>query len=150
MSDGRVIFTTEKRAPGFYQLSLRRENLDGGDYHPLYGQRATIGYHQATNVVELADKNFAAIFSDPNAPHGGGALAVINRSIGLDFTSSDPADYVVDSSVIDPNAPASPEPSFFLHSLCGSPIRRASARTRARRRRASTPRRRRCRTGACS
>ncbi len=41
MQDGRLIFTTEKRAPGFYQLALRRQNLDGGDYHPLYAQRGT-------------------------------------------------------------------------------------------------------------
>ncbi len=117
MQDGRIIFTAEKRAPGFYQLALRRQNVDGGDYHPLYAQRSSIGYHEATQVVELSDKTFAAIFSDPGAAHQGGALGVFNRSIGIDFTSTNPADYLVDSSVIDPNAPASPEPSFFLHSL---------------------------------
>src|SRR5262249_42156780 len=47
MADGRVILTTEKRAPSFYQLALRRINVDGGDYHPLYGQRSSIGYHEA-------------------------------------------------------------------------------------------------------
>ncbi|MGH7270038.1 MAG: hypothetical protein ACREJ3_06365, partial [Polyangiaceae bacterium] len=41
MQDGRLIFTSEKREPGFYQLALRRQNLDGGDYHPLYAQRAS-------------------------------------------------------------------------------------------------------------
>jgi hypothetical protein len=117
MSDGRVIMTTEKRSPGFYELALRRINLDGGDYHPLYSQRATIGAHQATQAVELSDKNFAAIFSDTNAPHGGGTLGLFNRSIGVDFTSGTAADYVVDGSVIDPAAPASPEPQFFIHSL---------------------------------
>ena len=117
MSDGRLIFSTEKRAPGFYQLALRRMNLDGGDYHPLYAQRGSIGYNEARQVVELADKNFAAIFSDKDSPHGGGTLGVFNRSIGIDFTSTDPADYPVDSTVIDPNAPSSPEPTFFLHSL---------------------------------
>ena len=123
MQDGRLIFTTEKRAPGFYQLALRRQNVDGGDYHPLYAQRATIGYHQAAYVVELADKNFAAIFSDQGAPHGGGTLGIFNRSLGIDFTSQTPADYVVDPSVIDPASAHSLEdgrggqPSFFLHSL---------------------------------
>ena len=117
MSDGRVIFTLEKRAPGFYQLALRRINLDGGDYHPLYAQRGSIGYDQAQQVVELADKNFAAIFSDKSVPHGGGALGVFNRSIGIDFTSADPKDYVVDPAVIDPASPSSPEGNFFLHSL---------------------------------
>jgi len=112
MSDGRLIFTTEKRAPGFYQLAGRRMNLDGGDYHPLYAQRRTIGFAQMSEVVELANKNFAAIFSDQNAAHGAGTLAVFNRSIGPDQTSSDPADYTVDA-----NAMTWPEPKFFLHSL---------------------------------
>src|SRR5262249_27718325 len=35
MQDGRLVFIAEKREPGFYQLALRRQNLDGGDYHPL-------------------------------------------------------------------------------------------------------------------
>src|SRR5262249_19313755 len=68
MSDGRLVFTAEKRAPNFYQLALRRINLDGGDYHPLYAQRGSIGYPEATQVVELADKNFAAIFSTQQTP----------------------------------------------------------------------------------
>jgi hypothetical protein len=117
MSDGRVVFEAEKRAPNFYQLALRRINLDGGDYHPLFAQRGSIGYYQASAVVELADKNLAAIFSDPGVPFGGGQLGIINRSIGVDFTSLQKVDYALDSSVIDPNAPASPEPGFFLRSL---------------------------------
>ncbi len=117
MQDGRIIFTTEKREPDFYQLALRRENLDGSDYHPLFSQRSSIGYHEAREPVELQDKNFAAIFSDQGTPHGGGALAIFNRSIGIDFTSEDAADYPIDPSVINPDAPSSPEPTFFLHSL---------------------------------
>jgi hypothetical protein len=117
MSDGRVIMSAEKRSPGFYQLALRRVNVDGGDYHPLYAQRASIGYHEAMYVVELADKNFAAIFRDQNAPKGGGTIGVFNRSIGIDFGSTDAADYLIDPGVIDPASPMSPEPQFFLHSL---------------------------------
>jgi len=117
MSDGRLVFTVEKREPGFYQLALRRQNLDGGDYHPLYAQRSSIGYSQATGVVELADKNFAAIFSGQKAQHGAGALAVFNRSIGIDFASTDPKDYPIDTSVLPPSGPAYPEQDFFLHSL---------------------------------
>ena len=117
MSDGRVIFTTEKRAPGNYQLALRRINLDGGDYHPLYGQRASIGYREVTQVVHLADKNFAAIFAEPGVPHHGGALGVFNRSIGIDFTSTAAGDYLLDPSVADPSAPSAPEMAFFLRSL---------------------------------
>ncbi len=117
MSDGRLVFTAEKRAKDFYQLALRRMNLDGGDYHPLFAQRGTIGFKEATTVVELADKNFATIFSDPGVPHGGGTLGIFNRSIGIDFTSADAADYVVDPTVLDPASKSSPEPNFFLHSL---------------------------------
>ncbi|MBX3201279.1 MAG: hypothetical protein KF894_24300 [Labilithrix sp.] len=118
MNDGRIIFTAEKRAPGFYQLSLRRLNLDTGDYHPLYAQRGSIGYPEATQVVELADKDFATIFSSPGAPGvGGGALGVFNRSIGLDFTSPDPADYPEDPGVLDPSQLQAPDPAFFLRSL---------------------------------
>lgn len=117
MTDGRLIFTAEKRAPNFSQLALRRINLDGGDYHPLYAQRGSIGYPEASHVVELSDKDFAAIFRVPNTPHGGGALAIINRSLGVDFRSSDPADYLIDPGVIDPAQPQAPDPAFFLHSL---------------------------------
>lgn len=117
MSDGRVIMTTEKRAPGFSQLALRRINLDGGDYHPLYAQRGSIGYPEASEVAELADKDFVTIFRTPATPHGGGALGVFNRSLGIDFRSTDPADYPVDPGVIDPTQPQSLDPAFFLHSL---------------------------------
>ena len=117
MSDGRVIFAAEKRAPDFYELALRRINLDGGDYHPLYAQRGSIGYPEAAQVVELADKDFAAIFRTPKTPHGGGALGIINRSLGVDFRSTNPADYPIDPGVLDPAALQSIDPAFFLHSL---------------------------------
>ncbi len=129
MQDGRLVFTSEKREPGFYQLALRRQNLDGSDYHPLYAQRGSIGYSQATYVTELSHKDFAAIFSDSNAVHGAGALGVFNRSIGIDFTSTNTADYLVDSTVINPSSASSVEPDFFLHSL--SHAWRATARTRS-------------------
>ncbi len=117
MSDGRIIFTAEKREQDFYELALRRMDLDGSDYHPLYSQRGSIGYYEATNVIELADKNFMTVFSNPGVPHNGGALGVFNRSIGVDFTSTNPADYAIDPSVIDPNSATSLEQDFFLHSL---------------------------------
>lgn len=117
MHDGRLIFTVEKREPGFYQLALRRLNLDGGDYHPLYAQRPSIGYTQAAGVVELSHKDFATIFSNQNAVHGAGALAIFNRSIGIDFTSTNSTDYLVDPSVVPPNGTNYPEQDFFLHSL---------------------------------
>jgi hypothetical protein len=117
MNDGRLIFTSEKRAPNFYQLALRRLNLDTGDYHPLFAQRGSIGYPEATQVVELADKDFATIFSTQTTPGGGGALGVFNRSIGIDFKSTDPADYPVDPGVLDGAQPQAPDPAFFLRSL---------------------------------
>jgi hypothetical protein len=112
MSDGRLIFTAEKRAPGFYQLAARRQNLDGGDYHPLFGQRRTIGYDQMTDIVELADQNLAAIVSDRGAVHGAGTLAIINRSIGVDQLSADPGAYLQDERAID-----WPNPSFYQRAI---------------------------------
>ncbi|HSQ64511.1 MAG TPA: hypothetical protein VLM85_14910, partial [Polyangiaceae bacterium] len=118
MTDGRIIMTAEKREPGFYQLALRRLNVDGGDYHPLYAQRSSIGFHEATQVVDLADHNFVTVFSNAGWAHQGGVLGIFNRSLGVDYYGTDAKhDYLIDPSVIDPNAPASVEPSFFLHSL---------------------------------
>jgi hypothetical protein len=117
MQDGRLVFTTEKREPNFYQLALRRQNLDGGDYHPLYAQRASIGYTQATYVAELSHKDFVTIFSNQDAQHGAGALAVFNRSLGIDFTSTNATDYLIDPTVIAPSSASSLESNFFLHSL---------------------------------
>ncbi len=112
MRDGRLIFTTEKRAPNFYQLAGRRMNLDGGDYHPLFGQRSTIDFTQFTDVVELADKNLAFILSDQGAERGAGTLAVLNRSVGVDQLSETDADYTVDPAAI-----ATPNKPFYQHSL---------------------------------
>lgn len=117
MSDGRLIFTAEKRAPSFYQLAFRRINFDGGDYHPLYAQRGSIGYPEGSEVIELADKDFAGIFRTQATPHGGGSLQIINRSIGIDYRSTDPVDYPMDPSAIDPAAPQFPDPAFFLRGI---------------------------------
>lgn len=112
MRDGRLIFSAEKRAPDFYQLAGRRMNLDGGDYHPLFGQRSTVDFTQLTDVVELADKNLAMILSEKGAERGAGALAILNRSIGVDQPSTNPDDYLVD-----PGAIGRQNPEFFQHSL---------------------------------
>jgi WD40 repeat protein len=112
MVDGRLIFSVEKRAPGFYQLAGRRMNLDGGDYHPLFGQRGSVGFDQFSEVVELADKNLAAIFSQRGAARGAGALAIINRSLGIDQRSSRPEDYVQN-----PGAMTWPNEAFYQHSI---------------------------------
>jgi hypothetical protein len=112
MSDGRLIMTTEKRANGFYQLAGRRQNLDGGDYHPLFGQRATFGFHQVTDITELSDKDFAAILSNPGAQHGAGSLGIVNRSLGIDQQSTTASDFLQDPKAID-----WPNPQFYQHAL---------------------------------
>jgi WD40 repeat protein len=112
MVDGRLIFSVEKRAPGFYQIAGRRMNLDGGDYHPLFGQRASIGFNQFTEVVELADKNLAAIFGSQGAARGAGTLAIINRSLGIDQRSTSSEDYLQN-----PAALTWPNEAFYQHSI---------------------------------
>ena len=92
MADGRLVFTTEKREPEFHQLALRRQNLDGGDYHPLFAQRDSVGFPAATEVVELADRNFAFIGAPLDASDGAGTLVMLNRSIGPDQDDRDPGD----------------------------------------------------------
>lgn len=92
MADGRVIFTAEKRARDFHQLAARRQNLDGADYHPLFAQRPSAGFASATEVVELPNKNLAMVASSLDAADGGGAIVVVNRSIGPDQDDRDPAD----------------------------------------------------------
>jgi hypothetical protein len=112
MLDGRLIFSVEKRSPGFYQLAGRRMNLDGGDYHPLFGQRASVGFDQLTDVVELSDRNLAAIFSARGAARGAGTLAIINRSLGIDQRSTSDADYVQNRAAL-----SWPNEAFYQHSI---------------------------------
>ena len=84
MADGRVIFSAEKREPQLHQLALRRQNLDGGDYHPLFAQRGSVGFGFASEVVELPNRNLLFVASTPGATDGGGGLVLVNRSIGPD------------------------------------------------------------------
>ena len=94
MNDGRLIFTAEKREFEFHQLALRRQNLDGADYHPLFAQRESVGYRAATEVVELPNRNLVFIAShlpcdrgpasNPCAEDGAGSIMIVNRSIGPD------------------------------------------------------------------
>ncbi|HEX7480915.1 MAG TPA: hypothetical protein VF331_24145 [Polyangiales bacterium] len=92
LSDGRAIFTTEKRALDFHQLAARRINLDGGDYHPLIAQRSSIGFASGTEVVELPNRNLALVAGPLDAVDGGGSIVVVNRSIGPDQHDRDPHD----------------------------------------------------------
>ncbi len=112
MVDGRLLFSAEKRAPGFYQIAGRRQNLDGGDYHPLFAQRPSVGFNQLTDIAELSDRNLAGIFSQQGAARGAGTLALINRSLGIDQRSQQPEDYL-----LDPNAIGWPNPDFYQHSI---------------------------------
>ncbi len=92
MADGRLIFTAEKRGLEFHQLAGRRLNLDGGDYHPLFAQRGTVGFESATEIVELPDRDFAMVAAPLGAADGGGAIVIVNRSIGPDQADRDPGD----------------------------------------------------------
>ncbi len=100
MTDGRLIFTAEKRSNDFHQLAGRRQNLDGGDYHPLFAQRDSVGYESATEIVELLDRNLALVAAPLNARDGAGTIVIVNRSIGPDQDDRDPADnYFVPSQL---------------------------------------------------
>jgi hypothetical protein len=92
MADGRVIFTTEKREPDFFQLAGRRQNLDGGDYHPLFAQRSSIGFEMATEIIELSSRDLALVAAPFGAQDGAGTVALVNRSIGPDQDDRDPDD----------------------------------------------------------
>jgi hypothetical protein len=92
MRDGRIIFSAEKRALDFHQMAARRQNLDGGDYHPLFAQRPSIGFESATEIIELANRDFALVAAPLGATDGGGAIAVVNRSIGPDQDDRSPSD----------------------------------------------------------
>jgi hypothetical protein len=92
MADGRLIYTVEKRGPQFFQLAGRRQNLDGGDYHPLFAQRRSVGFELATEIVELPDRNLAIVAAKFGAADGAGTIAIVNRSIGPDQDDRDPND----------------------------------------------------------
>lgn len=90
--NGQLIFSTEKRAPGFYQLAGRRQNLDGSDYHPLFGQRRSVGFEQLIDVRQLPNGDLAGVFSARGTASRGGVLGIMNRSIGPDQDDRDPSD----------------------------------------------------------
>ena len=92
MADGRVIFTAEKREPGLHQLALKRQILDGGDFHPLYAQRPSLGFSSATEVAMLPNLNFVFVASELGMEGGAGTIAFFNRSIGPDQDDRDPND----------------------------------------------------------
>ncbi|MBX7192218.1 MAG: hypothetical protein K1X94_09180 [Sandaracinaceae bacterium] len=97
MTDGRIIMTAEKRETDFHQFATRRENLDGGDYHPLFGQRTSVGFDSVTEVVEGLDRNFVMVGApmDPTngVVDGAGHIIIVNRSIGPDQAAPrDPED----------------------------------------------------------
>ena len=64
MADGRLTMSTEKREPEFHMVAGRRQNLDGGDYHPLFVQRESLGFRVANEIVELSNRNFAVVASE--------------------------------------------------------------------------------------
>lgn len=106
MLDGRVIFTAEKRELEFHQFAGRRQNLDGGDYHPLFAQRESIGFASATEIVEAFDRNFVMVAGELDHADGAGTIVVMNRSIGPDQDDRSAADrfYIHSTSIPAPGA----------------------------------------------
>ncbi len=92
MNDGRLIMSAEKREPEFHMVATRRQNLDGGDYHPLFAQRESLGFRAGYEVVELLNRNFAFVSTTLEATDGAGAIGIVNRSIGPDEEGRDPND----------------------------------------------------------
>jgi hypothetical protein len=92
MRDGRLIYSVEKRGEDFHQLAGRRQNLDGGDYHPLFAQRNSVGFEVATEIEELPNRDFVMVAAGLGARDGGGTIVVVNRSIGPDQADRDPGD----------------------------------------------------------
>jgi hypothetical protein len=101
MLNGEVSFTAEKASADFYQLSGRRINWDGTDYHPLLAQRKTspgfnyvtgmldmmpdqpsVNFQRALEIREGLDRNFVFVASDDTSPGIGGQLVTFNRSVG--------------------------------------------------------------------
>lgn len=99
LHDGRAVFTAEKREPGFHQMALRRIQLDGGDYHPEFAQRGSVGFDSATEIVALPNGNLAFVAAPLDATDGAGTIVIVNRSIGPDQDDRDPDD------------------RFFMHSM---------------------------------
>lgn len=119
MQNGQLSFTAEKASPEFYQLAGRRLNWDLTDYHPLLGQRAksddtfggeraSLGYEQATEIREGLDRNFLVILSDRDARGSGGALATFNRSVGPFEQDRDDVTFLKSLVIVDGAATARP------------------------------------------
>jgi hypothetical protein len=89
MGDGRLIFTGEKRETEFHQLAGRRQNLDGGDYHPLFAQRESVGFRSATEISELPNRNLVFVAAPLGTTDSAGGIAIVNRSIGPDQDDRD-------------------------------------------------------------
>lgn len=89
LPDGRVIYTVEKRELDFHALALRRQNIDGGDYHPLYASRPSLGFEGAHDVAIMPNGNgvFVALWS--SSVDGAGEIVTFNRTLGPDQDGRD-------------------------------------------------------------
>ena len=105
MNDGRLIFTAEKRAPGFYQLALRRMNLDGGDYHPLYAQRAIDRLPRGDAGRRARGQELRDDLLEPRrAAPGRRARRLQPLARHRLLRAPTPTDYPIDPTVIDPTS----------------------------------------------
>jgi len=105
MQNGQITMTTEKATSTFYQLAGRRINWDLTDYHPLLGQRESIGFGQATFIREALDRNFLLVLSDPGAWFSAGTLVTFNRSLGpFEYDRLGEPGYLAAVEFLDPSA----------------------------------------------
>ncbi|NOY92226.1 MAG: hypothetical protein GXP55_13615 [Deltaproteobacteria bacterium] len=89
---GRVVYMGEKREPGFHQLALRQQNLDGGDFRPAFGARGSIGFQQTTEPAPLLTHDLAFIAGPLHSPDGAGSLVIANQTLGVDDIRRRPDD----------------------------------------------------------
>lgn len=91
-AEGRVVYTVQKRQPGFHQIALRRMNLDGGDFRPFFGSRPSVGFASISACVQLPNLNVAFVSGPLHATDGAGSIGTLNLSLGVDQTGRDPRD----------------------------------------------------------
>lgn len=84
LPNGQVTYTGEKRELDFHTLALRRINLDGGDFHPLYASRPSLGFGLAHDVSTLPNGNGVFLASEWGAVDATGSIFTFNRSLGPD------------------------------------------------------------------
>jgi len=104
-----AIYSVEKAAPDFYQISTRTIRIDdGGGYLPQLGQRPKMGYGQVVEMRELIDFRNVFIASDPGTYFAGGTLGIQDLTLGLEELSFDTPGFFHPVKILDEAAAARP------------------------------------------